>query len=144
MATGRTVLQVLTTSQNDKARLIRTDLSLSVLPRLRLSLPRKNISLSELCIGMAKSKASSVSFETVIAFIAPGFIAFKAAAYIKEDADYGSDQTQHTGNGRRGDGDGRSGARVGSADWERRSCRLLLRKRPGSHPLRGVRFRLSL
>jgi hypothetical protein len=85
---------------------------------------------------MAESSASSVSFETVIAFIVPGFIAFKAVAYIKkEDADYGSDQTQHTRNGRRGDGDGRSAARVCSADWARRSCHVLLRKRPRSHPL---------
>ena len=58
-----------------------------------------------------------------------------ATTMIKEDADYGSDQTQDTGNGRRGDGDGRSAARVCSADWARRSCHVLLRKRPRSHPL---------
>ena len=37
---------------------------------------------------------------------------------IKEDADYGSDQTQHTGSGRRGGGDGRRAARVCSADGQ--------------------------
>ncbi len=57
------------------------------------------------------------------------------ATKVKEDADYGSDPTQDTENGRRGDGDGRSAARVCSADWARRSCHVLLRKRPRSHPL---------
>jgi hypothetical protein len=35
----------------------------------------------------------------------------------KEDADDGSDQTQHTGNRRRSDGDGRSTGRVCAAGW---------------------------
>jgi hypothetical protein len=35
-----------------------------------------------------------------------------ATTMIEEDADYGSDQTQDTDSGRRGDGDGRSAARV--------------------------------
>src|SRR6266550_5639390 len=50
---------------------------------------------------------------------------FAPRAMIKEGADYGSDQTQYTGNGRRGDGDRRSAASVCSAD---RSWRALLRK----------------
>ena len=33
------------------------------------------------------------------------------------------------------DGDGRSAARVCSADWAGRRCHVLLRKRPRSHPL---------
>ncbi len=41
---------------------------------------------------------------------------------IKEDAADGSDSTQDTDNGRRGDGDGGSAACVCSADWARRSC----------------------
>ena len=40
----------------------------------------------------------------------------QAATMIKEDADYGSDPTQDTENGRRGDGDGRSAGRVCCAD----------------------------
>ena len=35
---------------------------------------------------------------------------------IKESADYGSDETQHSGNGRCGDGNGRSVAPACSAD----------------------------
>src|SRR5207253_7166914 len=53
---------------------------------------------------------------------------------IKEQTDYGSDQTQNIKNGRRRDGDGRSPERVCSADWARRAC-VLLRKRSRSHPL---------
>ena len=37
--------------------------------------------------------------------------------------------------GRRGDGAGGSTAGVYSADWSRRSCHVLLRKRPRSHSL---------
>ena len=58
-----------------------------------------------------------------------------ATTIIKEDANYGSDQTQNTGNGRSGDGDGRRAARVWPADWERSSCHVLLRKGSRSHPL---------
>jgi hypothetical protein len=47
---------------------------------------------------------------------------------IEENADYGFDQTHHSGHGRRGDRDGRSGARVCSAVGTRRSCRALLWK----------------
>src|SRR5258706_509998 len=54
---------------------------------------------------------------------------------IKEGTDYGFNQTHHTGNRRHGDGHGRSAARVCSADWKRRSCQVLLRKRSRSHPL---------
>src|SRR5713101_8433232 len=56
----------------------------------------------------------------------------RTTTMIKEDADYGSDQTQHTCKGRRGDGNGCSGAPVCSADWARRSWHVLLRKRPRS------------
>ena len=38
---------------------------------------------------------------------------------------------------RRGDGDGRSAARVCSAGWARRCCHVLLRKRPRSHTRSG-------
>ena len=41
-------------------------------------------------------------------------------------ADDGSNQTQDTENGSRGDGDGRCAARVCAADWARRSCDVVL------------------
>jgi hypothetical protein len=49
-----------------------------------------------------------------------------AMTMIEEDADYGFDQTHHSGHGRRGDRDGRSVARVCAAVGTRRSCRALL------------------
>ena len=58
-------------------------------------------------------------------------------AESQEDADDGCVQTQDTEDGRRGDGDGRSAASVWSANWTRRSCYVVLRKRPRSHPIRG-------
>src|ERR1700693_6627581 len=67
-----------------------------------------------------------------------------AVTTIKEEAAYGSDQTQHTRYGRRSDSDVRSTAPVGSADWARRQCHVFLRKRPRSHPLRGGRVRLPV
>src|SRR5439155_23501573 len=54
---------------------------------------------------------------------------------IEEDADCGSDQTQDTEIGCRGDGNGRGATRVCLAGWTKRSCHVLLRKRPGSHSL---------
>src|SRR6516162_3025765 len=56
-----------------------------------------------------------------------------AMSMIKEGADYGFEQTHHTGDGRRGDG--RSIACICSADWARRSCHVVLRKRRRSYPL---------
>jgi hypothetical protein len=53
----------------------------------------------------------------------------------RQKDDDGSNQTQNTQNGSRGDGDGRCAARVGAADWARGSCHVVLRKRPRSHPL---------
>ena len=58
-----------------------------------------------------------------------------AMTMIKEGADYGSDQTQNTGNGRSGDGDARRAARVWPADWKRSTCHVPLRKGSRSHPL---------
>ena len=49
-----------------------------------------------------------------------------AMTMIKE-ADYnGSDETRHTCNGRRGNGDGRSAAPFSSTDWARRSCNVFV------------------
>ena len=56
-----------------------------------------------------------------------------AMTLIKEGSDYGFNQTHHTGNGRRGDGC--SAALVCSAYRAMRSCHVILRKRPRSHPL---------
>ena len=53
-----------------------------------------------------------------------------------------STEMHNTGNRRRGDGGGRSAARVCAAVWAGHSSCLLLRKRRCSHPLRGGRFRL--
>src|SRR2546428_476794 len=49
-----------------------------------------------------------------------------AITMTEEDADYGSHQTQNTENRRRGNGDGRSAARVCWRDWPRRSCHVFL------------------
>src|SRR5579863_7577935 len=51
-----------------------------------------------------------------------------AMTTIKEGTDYGFDQTHHTGSGRRRSGNGRSAARICSADGPGRS-RQVLRKR---------------
>ena len=48
----------------------------------------------------------------------------------QEDADDRSDQTQNIESGRRGDGDGRSAARVCSADWAGRRCHAFYEKGP--------------
>src|SRR5215470_14956704 len=63
---------------------------------------------------------------------------------IRRNADDRSNQTQNTESGRRGDGDGRSAARVYSADWAGRCLHILLRKRRRSHTLSGARFRLPI
>src|SRR5438132_13966351 len=76
-----------------------------------------------------------IILESVIRAALWRFEPHAATTMIKEDADYGSDQTQNTGNGRRGGGDGRRAARVWPADWERSSCHVLLRKGSRSHPL---------
>jgi len=62
-----------------------------------------------------------------------------AMTAIKEGADYGSDQTQHTGIGRRRDGDRRSAASVCSAGWAR-SWRAFLRERPRFYERGPVRI----
>src|SRR4029077_11741657 len=52
----------------------------------------------------------------------------------KEDADYGFNQTHHTGSGRRGSGNGRLAARICPAGEQRRNWQVL-RKRPRSNLL---------
>src|SRR5713226_4730894 len=68
-----------------------------------------------------------------------------AMKMIKEDADYGFNQTNHTGSGRRGSGNGRLAARICSAGEQRRNWEVL-RKRPRSHLLEeaGSGFPLML
>src|SRR5713226_5428474 len=87
---------------------------------------------------LALSRASNLSSAQ---YSGPSSPHAPATTMIKEDADDGSNPTQIIENGRRGDGDGRGAARVCAADWARRSCHVLLRKRPRSHPLRGGRVR---
>src|SRR6266478_117667 len=78
------------------------------------------------------------SYPTINQWLRSGPLGFErhapAMTKIKEGADYGSDQTQYTGNGRRGRNAGRSAASVCSAGGARRNCQIL-RERPRSYPL---------
>src|SRR3989304_3762080 len=60
----------------------------------------------------------------------------------EEHADHGPNQTQSAEDGCRGDGHGSRGTLVWSAVRTRSERHVLLRKRPGAHPLSGDRLRL--
>src|SRR4029077_9505536 len=66
-----------------------------------------------------------------------------AMKMIMEDADYGFNQTHHTGSGRRGSGNGRLAARIRSAGEQRRNWQVL-RKRLRSYLLWGGWGRLPV